>query len=256
MIMNREKLFEYCFGCRPGNFPETMIITPFLPVENFTEHCESGRSFKGRLYSGQIAIKNGQEFAVVHCGMGSAFAGDAILLLDITPVQKIFFTGSCGGLKNCRIGDLIICESAFDGEGFTRYHTGGFDIKTIFNSGAFIPAGAGYIEKLRGFLPGQVREGIFLRTGDIFTIGSLMAEKQENVLGIAEKGFKGIDMELSAVYHAARATNREAAALLFVSDLPLEKPLWEERTTQERNGYNTGMKEMIRLSVEFVSTSF
>jgi len=254
--MNKEKLFEYCFGCQPGNFPGTVIITPFLPVGNFTEHCRSGRSFKGRLYSGQMALKNGQEFAVVHCGMGSASAGDAILLLDITPVRKIFFAGSCGGLKDCRIGDIILCESAFDGEGFTRYHTERFDIKTVFDSGVFVPAGAGYIEKLRGFLPGQVREGISLRTGDIFTIGSLMAERQENVFGIAEKGFKGIDMELSAVYHAACATKREAAALLFVSDLPLEKPLWEERTQQERNGHNTGMKEVIRLSVEFVSLCY
>jgi len=250
--MNNKKLFEYCYGCPPEKFPETVIITPILPVEGFTRDHASVTAFKGRLYSGRIVSDEGREYAVVRCGIGSALTGDAVLLLRLTAVRDIFFAGTCGGLTGCRIGDIIICESSFDGEGFTRYHGPSSDIAAVIDSGAFIPADAGYVDQLRTFLAGNARDKTILKTGDIFTIGSLMAETPETLRGITEKGFRGIDMELSSVYHAARATGRRAASLLLVSDLPQKKPLWEPRSATEKTAYKTGIKELTRLTTEFV----
>lgn len=249
--MDTEKLFNYCFGCPPKIFPETAIITPVLPVKRFREHCDEAVSFSGRLYSGITASKNGAEFAVIHCGMGDRFMGDAVLLMDITSVRRIVFAGTCGGLNDCRIGDLIACRNAFNGEGFSRYHTGSFDMKNVFDAGELIPAAPAYTESLIEFLSERAPGGAVFRSGDIFTIGSLMAEEQKNMVSIEERGFKGIDLELSAVYHAARKTGREATGLALVSDLPLERPIWEQPAQKDKNGYVNRFSELVRFSVEF-----
>ncbi|MFH1552840.1 MAG: hypothetical protein ABID83_04300 [Candidatus Omnitrophota bacterium] len=251
--MDKKKLFEYCFGCSPALFPETAIITPFLHVGRFAEHCQTLESFKGRLYSGITAVKDGQKFAVVHCRMGDRFMGDAVLLLNVSPVSKMLFAGACGGLTDCGIGDLVICESAFNGEGFSRYYGRDFDMKRIFDMGELNSADAGYTESLTKFLSRWMPDKTALKTGDIFTTGSLVAEQRANVLEIEKKGFMGIDMELSAVYCAARVAGLKAAGLVFVSDLPLKKPLWETLAPPEKNGYDMGAGELVRLSVEFVS---
>jgi len=196
-------------------------------------------------------MRGGVRFAVIHCGMGDRSAGDAVLLLDVTPARRIIFAGTCGGLTGCRIGDLIVCENAFNGEGFSRYHSRHFSMKGIFDTGALAAADPGYTRDLKDFLSERLADRTILKTGGIFTTGSLMAESRKNVIGIEKKGFKGIDMELSAVYHAAHTINREAAGLVFVSDLPMEKPVWEELTARERSAYNSGIRELIRLSAEF-----
>ncbi len=244
-------MFNYCFGCPAEIFPETAIITPVLPVKSFKEHCDEAAPFSGRLYSGMMAVKNGVEFAVIHCGMGDRFMGDAVLLMDIAPVRRIVFAGTCGGLNGCRIGDLIACRNAFNGEGFSRYHADSFDMKKVFDTGELIPAAPAYTESLIGFLSERAPGGAVFRTGDIFTIGSLMAEERKNVIGIEEKGFKGIDLELSAVYHAARRIGREATGLALVSDLPLQRPIWDQPAQKEKNGYGNGLRQLVRFSAEF-----
>jgi len=50
MIMDHKKMFEFCYGCEQESFTETAIITPFLSLKRFKEHCDAGKNFKGRLY--------------------------------------------------------------------------------------------------------------------------------------------------------------------------------------------------------------
>jgi purine-nucleoside phosphorylase len=251
--MNNKEFFKYCFGCSPESLPKTVIITPFIPVAKFLEYCKAKESFKGRLYSGAIASKGGMEFAVINCGMGDRFMGDAVLLMKDSPVQRIIFAGACGGLADADMGDLIICEKAFNGEGFTRYHMPDFNINEIFNSGELIPADPEYVRGLKDFAHKRIGEKIELKTGNVFTIGSFLAEKKETLLNIEKQAFKGIDMELSAVYHAARVIYRKAAGVVFVSDLPLKKPIWERFTAEEKEHIQTSMRQLIKLSIEFSS---
>lgn len=250
--MNKEKFFEYCFGCGPETFTDKAIITPVFSPEKIAENCEIITSFKGRLYSGVVVSKNGANFTVVRCGIGDQAGGDAILLMDITQVAEILFAGTCAGLGDRGIGDLIICEGAFSGEGFARYHTDTFRMKEIFDSGELIPADPEYIEDLKSFSHKKANDGTVPDPGKVFTIGSLMAERRENVLSIEKAGFIGIDMELSAVYQAARRIGLKAAGLAVISDLPLKYPVWEELDPERKNSYTRGMKGLIRLSSDFV----
>jgi purine-nucleoside phosphorylase len=250
--MDNAKFFEFCYGCSPSSFSESVIVTPFLPLKHFEKCGDVVSQFAGKLYSGATISKNAKKVTVVRCGMGSQFMGDAVLLLKGTPVKEVIFTGSCGGLKDCRIGDLIICESAFNGEGFSGYYAKDFTIKEVFDSGTLIPADSVYTEGLREFVASRLKDKGFLKVGDIFTIGSIMAETRENLLSIEEKGFRGIDIELSAVYQAAQAAGLKAAGLLFVSDLPLKKPLGEELSVSEKKDHSDGIERLIRFIMEFV----
>ena len=231
-----------------------MIMTPFLPPERFAAGAGPGISFKGRLYQGIKVSREDTEYTVIRCGLGDRLLGDAVLFLgENTAAEEILFTGSCGGMNGCGMGDIVLCERAFNGEGFSRYHKDGFRMSDVTGSGEYEPADERYIRELKGFFSSWSEGKSALRSGDIFTIGSLAAEKKEALTHIKDRGFIGVDMEMSAVYRAARAAGIKAAGVLIVSDLPLERPLWEGLTPGEREEYNKGLEEMTRLLIGFIS---
>jgi purine-nucleoside phosphorylase len=249
--MNNEKFFEFCFGCSPALFSETVILTPFLPLDRFKKHGNVRASFKGKVYSGIIVCRDGRDITIVRCGLGDRLTGDAILLMKNTGAKKIIFTGTCGGLKDCRIGNLIVCENAFNGEGFSRYYAESAGLENVLNTGEMVNADIEYTGALKNFIQEKISDKYALKCGNMFTIGSLLAENKENLMNIEGKGFTGIDLELSAVFHAARTIGRKAVGLLFVSDLPLKRPLGEKLTAQEKKDYQDGLDQVVRLSMEF-----
>jgi purine-nucleoside phosphorylase len=243
--------FKFCYGCDAEDIAETVVITPVIPLKRFKEHCRPGPDFRGRLYAGFTAGDTNGGVTVINCGVGGALAGDAVMLLEGSPARRLLFVGSCGGLKDCRVGDLILAESAFDGEGFSRYHAKMSGMEKVFETGRFIPAEPEQHDRFSRFLDEHREKDIDLKKGDIFTIGSLLAERRENMEKVEEKGFRGVDMELSAVYCAAGAAGIKAAGLLFVSDLPLEGPPGRPPAPRERTGYDNAVGEAVRLSMEF-----
>jgi purine-nucleoside phosphorylase len=252
--MNKEKLFKFCFGCAPSAFTETAVVTPVFPLTLFKKFGEVVKEFKGRVYSGVILSKDGKNITVIYCGVGDRLMGDAILLLKKTPVKKIFFLGSCGGLKNSSIGDVVLCEKAFNGEGFSKYWAENFKMNAVFDSGELIPADSRYVQRIKKFISKKIENKAIIKEGKIFTIGSLLAEERGNLIALEEKGFIGIDLELSAVYSAARIINRKAMGLLVVSDLPLKKPLGESLTYQEKESYRESLNQAARFLVEYSLT--
>ena len=215
----KEEFFNYCYGCSHQDLPDKVILTPFLPLKKFGESCDIVQTFKGKLYSGIVALKNNVKFAVIRCGMGSQIAGDAVLLLGSAPVEEVLFVGACGGLGSSKIGDLIICEKAFDGGSFSRSCDDTSSFIDIISRGELISADTDYTRDLE--------EYSHLRKGNIFTIASLCSELSSDIKKIEDESFFGIDMELASIYAASKKMNIRSTALLVVSDLPLTKPLWE-----------------------------
>ena len=246
--MNKEKLFKFCFGCNPSDFSEKVIITPFLPIKHFQEYLEATRTFSGRLYSG-FTTKKG--ITVIRCGVGDRLLGDAVLLMGCAATRKAIFAGTCGGLEGCEIGDFMVAESAFNGEGFSKYYSSGFSIANEIATGEMIEADQEYAESLFGFLEERLYAGSSLHRGSVFTIGSIVAEHERNLVCIRDEGFQAIDMELSAVYQAARMIGIASVGLLVVSDKPLIKGLGEDIDGIEKKALDDGIDELVRLSVEF-----
>lgn len=251
--MERRRFFEHCFGLSPSLLPETVIITPVFPIKRFAESCQEVKTFRGRIYRGIKAVKNGKEFAVIYSGIGSALAGDAVLALENASVGRIIFAGLCGGLSSCGIGDIIVGEGAFNGEGFTRYHGERFNMAEIFANGEVVGANSGYTAVLKEFFNRHLDDKNILKSGNLFTIGSLIAEERKNVIDIEKKGYIGIEMELSSVYSAANKTRQKASAVMLVSDLPLKKPIGESLSAEERKRYNSGFDKIISLLTEFAT---
>ena len=121
-------------------------------------------------------------------------------------------------------------------------------------TGETIEADHEYTESLFEFLEERLYAGGGLHRGSVFTIGSIMAEHERNLVRIQEEGFLGIDMELSAVYRSAAVAGIAAAGLLVVSDRPLAKGLGEDIDNTERQALDAGIGELVRLSVEFADT--
>jgi len=242
--MNKEKFFNFCFGCSHKDITENVIITPFVSLENFSSICKIEKSFKGMLYSGKILSKNNKKLTVIKCGIGPGLMGDAVLLLGISYVKNIIFFGSCGGLKDCELSDIILGEKAFNGEGFGLYYKQDFNIKDVFLDNNYEKATCCYTEQLKKHVSKESK----VKVGNIFTIGSLIAETKENLIYIENKGFLAIDMELSAVYKATEIISRNITSIMFVSDLPLKNPIWQ----QDLSKYNIIIKKISHILVDFI----
>jgi AMP nucleosidase len=246
--MDRKKLFHFAFGCAPLSFPGKVLITPVFPLKYFKQYYPEERSFKGRLYSGYFSGKGAEEIAVVHSGIGDRLLGDGVLLLAETRVKELLFLGTCGGLKDTKIGDIIVAESAFDGEGFSRYYREGFSaLKLMDSPGGLEKSDRGSVARVYDALSKRTGR---VRTGPVFTIGSLLAESPGNLAEIAGKGYCGIEMELSAVYRASEVAGIKSAGILAVSDLPKTKGLEEGQNADERTAFDNAITDMIRIGVE------
>ena len=251
--MDKEGLFSFTFGCSSSTITRKVIITPFMSLKRFTEDGEVLESFKGRVYSGKKLKSARGEYTLIYSGIGDRLLGDAVLLLGtVTPAEEILFAGTCGGMNECQIGDIVLCERAFNGEGFSAYYKKDFSMRDIFDRGELISADGKYISVLKDFFDEKITDERPFRSGDIFTIGSLAAESKETLLNIQGKGYLGVDMELSAVYKAAAASGLKSAGVLVVSDLPIEKPFWESLTSFEEDEYNSGVEDMVDVLKDFV----
>ena len=92
------------------------------------------------------------------------------------------------------------------------------------------------------------------KKGNIYTIGSITAEDEDFLEKLEKFGFIAIEMELSAIYNAARKAGISAASILFVSDLPLRVPIWEiPNMPEEKTKQAESKKKAVELAVEFIT---
>ncbi len=251
--MANSELFKYSFGCAPEMFPETVILSPVFSTKRMNVFLRGAVSFKGHIYSCSVGESRGRKVAVIFTGMGSSFAGDAVIMMKRTSVENIIFTGVCGGMNDCAVGDILIPERAFNGEGFSRYYRGGSDICTVLEEDVSIPADKAYTAKIRSFFGKKTRGGTKILLGDVFTIGSLTVQSGKDIEKVAKAGFRGVDMELSAVFNASRAIGRRSAGALIVSDLPLEKAFWKGLAPDQKKIYQKRIDEVLENTILFAA---
>ncbi|MBF0494783.1 MAG: hypothetical protein HQL28_06630, partial [Candidatus Omnitrophica bacterium] len=201
-----------------------------------------------------VGEADGRNFTFVHSGIGDRLLGDAVLLMNGGPVRDVIFAGTSGGLKNCVIGDIVAAESAFDGEGFSRYSAKDFSLSNLLQNGRTIPGNTDltyHLCALKNMVSGNTPA---VKKGDVFTIGSLLAETEENLVVLENSGFIGIEMELSAVYSAAAALGIRASGLLAVSDLPVKRPIWEALGTEDKRCLSLSIETIVETIMRFVGT--
>lgn len=247
-----ENVFKFFFGINASSLNKNVIMTPYISWEKFKSECEIEKSFNGTFYSGFNGVKKDKKFTYINCGAGSGLAGDAVFLLGSSGAENVLFIGSCGAFGDGRIGDLLMAGSAFNGEGFSQYHGDAFDIDRVLATGEIIKADNAYSEKLSDFLRKKHKEIGSVREGNVFTIGSIMAETGANIDAIKKAGFSGIEMELSAFFKSARVKNLKTAALLVISDLPGVKELGTSYDEKEKRALKEGVRNLVSLAAGFI----
>jgi len=176
------------------------------------------------------------------------------MFLEGTVVEKIVFVGTCGGFKDLRLGDMVIGSEAFDGEGFSRYLKEDFSMRELLGSSATVrPKGDVSSAFVKFLLQRNAKDRI--KTGKIFTIGSLYAENKENLSAIEAYGFIGIDMELSAVYNAANRIETDITSLLVVSDRPFDKSLGSKLDHEEELRVRNAIAELPAIAMDFMNNT-
>ncbi|HYF75189.1 MAG TPA: hypothetical protein VD757_01270, partial [Candidatus Nitrosocosmicus sp.] len=110
-----------------------------------------------------------------------------------------------------------------------------------------------------GILLGAIRKnetvyGIKCYEGRIFSIDSILGERQDTFLYMQEKGCDAVEMEVSAVFTACRQSGKKAAAMILISDLPLKyRNLFEGITEADLMRYNEIKHDLAGILLEAAS---
>jgi len=208
------------FRSAPEAIHPDVILAPWWNVEIFGLWADQITMITPNvLYE---ILFQGKLLSFVRSGIGAPQAGDAVLALSCTPCERILFAGSVGGLRpDMHVGDLMMPEFSYAGDGFCRYLQSGFPAEDCFLERNAPDEG---LSSALGdaTLPLALQAGVTLHTGPVFSIDTILA--QFSILDeIANQlGCIGIEMETAAVFKAARLAGLRAAALFSVSDVPVK----------------------------------
>ena len=161
-------------------------------------------------------ILSSRLYRVTHCHQDIAMVGPmigapyAVMILEklvVLGAKKILFFGWCGSVQQgVRIADFVVPDRAVIGEGTSGYYSPNNE----------------YPKPSYGITRAV---GVSLQTcsipfhkGPVWTTDAPYRETREKVLLLQSEGVLGVDMELSALFAAARFRQVEIGALLVVSD--------------------------------------
>lgn len=166
-------------------------------------------------------VYNGKPISIVRSGIGAPQAGDVTLALGCTACERILFTGSIGGLRtDMNIGDLVLPEFSYCGDGFCRYLEPGFPMQDCFLERS-VPDEALAQTVARSTVRFAWEADVPVYSGPVFCTDSILSQFSRLDTLVNELGCIGIEMETAAVFKAARMVGIQAAALFSVSDVPL-----------------------------------
>lgn len=216
-----EIMVKTLFGCKLSDIARNVIISPVWSLDSFAGKGSVIKSqFKG-WYKGITVTYKGKDVTIINSCIGSPLTGDCVIGLGHTICENILFSGSAGGLsERYDFGDIVVCNSAVIGEGFSRYHTEDF---TIDPFGREVAGSDELAETLYKMAKGHVKGlGVSIYNGKIFSTDSILGENKRSFDYMIEKGCHGVEMEMSAVFTASKCIGRNAAGLVTISDMPLK----------------------------------
>ncbi|HJH10313.1 MAG TPA: purine-nucleoside phosphorylase [Metalysinibacillus jejuensis] len=183
---------------------------------------------------GYTGTYKGKRISVQGTGMGvpsiSIYVTELMAEYD---VQKLIRVGTCGAIqKDVKVRDVIIAQSASTDSNMNNI---------IFNGINFAPTAD--FDLLHKAYMASKEAGLNVRVGNVFTADMFYSEENQNEK-LARYGVLGVEMEAAALYTIAAKYNRQALAVLTVSDHILTG---EITTPEERQ---TTFNDMIVVALE------
>jgi purine-nucleoside phosphorylase len=161
--------------------------------------------FMSRHYRGDCG---GNRVSLVGPIMGAPYAVALLDTLVAWGVQRFLFLGWCGSIaEQVSIGNIVVPDRAFIDEGTSRHYLGNEAVSRR-------PAGS---------LPAQVtalldQTDITHHSGAVWTTDAIYRETEQQVRRFQEKGALAVEMEVSALFSAARFRGVELCSVLVTSD--------------------------------------
>jgi purine-nucleoside phosphorylase len=248
--ISSEDVVKGTFGCEPDAIQRKVIVTPNWGPEVFADAADDVTEIAIGIRSVWQLSFAGTNSSLIRCGIGAPMAGNVVLALGCTACKNLIFTGSMAGLyDNIRMGDLFVVERSICGDGFSRYLTSDIVPKDCFLQPA-TPAKA-LTEHIRNQAANICHnQQAALHQGSVVSVDCVLPEFFRLNYFLEEAGCSGLEMETAAVFRAASLVGIEAAALLIVSDTPLQnKSLYSGRTLEEREHVRTNRREVLAKAI-------
>lgn len=170
------------------------------------ETITSGRFYNGKYY--QVDLKNGGGFMLCGPMVGAPYAVMIMESLAARGVSRFIFFGWCGAIASqVKNGDIVLPDRAFIDEGTSLHYEGELKQASFADD-----------DLVRQLEAGLKVHGLPYQKGPVWTTDAVFRETVEKVTHFKQKGALAVEMELSALFTAARFRNIKAAGILAVSD--------------------------------------
>jgi len=148
--------------------------------------------------------------AVSMLGGGMGIPSTAIYVTELARhygVRRIIRVGTCGGVGEVALGDLLLAQSASTDSRFNRMQFGGHDLAPCAD-----------FDLLRSAADAAARLGLAARVGGIFSSDCFYDGDPQLLDHLRRHRILGIEMETAGLYGLAMREGFQALAILTVSD--------------------------------------
>jgi len=199
------------FDARPGDIADTVLL-PGDPLRarhiahEFLDGVVEVNTRRNMLgYSGHY---RGMRVSVIGSGMGiPSCAIYATELARVFGVRRIVRVGTCGGVGDVGLGDLLLAQAASTDSNFNRVHFGGHDLAACADFGL-----------MRAVVDTAAAQRIDLRIGGVFSTDCFHGGDPELAARLLQHRIHGIEMESAGLYGVAMREGFRAVSVLTVSD--------------------------------------
>ena len=175
---------------------------------------------KRYLHHSSLTVDDRKRFFIAGPAVGAPLATLSLEKLIVLGAQEIFFYGWCGAIsESLKIGEIVLGQTAFSGEGTSRYYQ--------------CPNCDQPSSRLVASIEPCIN-GIEVKKGNIWSTDAAYREDRNMLIQLREKaGVVGIDMEYSALCAVSAFRKIEFAAIFVVSDELLGEK-WNPGFAQEK----------------------
>ncbi|MHB8913279.1 MAG: purine-nucleoside phosphorylase [Lysobacter sp.] len=195
----------------PGAIADTVLL-PGDPLrarhiaQEFLDDAVEVNTRRNMLgYTGRY---RGLRVSVMGSGMGiPSCAIYATELARVYGVRRIVRVGTCGGVGDVALGDLLLTQAASTDSNFNRLQFGGHDLAACADFGL-----------LRAVADTASRQGIGLRVASVFSTDCFYGGDADLIARLLQHRIAGIEMESAGLYGLAMREGIQALSVLTVSD--------------------------------------
>jgi purine-nucleoside phosphorylase len=196
---------------RPGDFADTVLL-PGDPLrarhiaQSLLDEVVEVTARRNML--GYTGSYHGRRVSVMGGGMGiPSTAIYATELARVYGVRRIIRVGTCGGLGEAQLGDVLLAQAASTDSRCNRLAFGELDL-----------AACADFPLLRAATEAAGRLGIGVRAAHVFSTDTFYDDAPERLALLRRHRVLGVEMEAAGLYGLAMREGFQALAVLTVSD--------------------------------------